>query len=216
MEPIFYCSFLTKYLSKSSSSTKPPQKHLLCVFSQALSSFAKRSILNVWQCSENVCLDNCSVICKVTWYYVLHQTHSKFWHIQHSCFFRYIQAYLESQAYSKHWNIDQANSEPCHRTDYLSIIQPYSGTFKTLCNVCIYRNLVYSESWNIQSSSKIASWGILRPFKFTKIDIPCVTLEIQNLSIPGSDVSRVFFGRSFHKSSAGRRHHGWRWTGKFS
>ena len=28
--------------------------------------------------------------------------------------------------------------------------------------------------------------------KFTKIDINCVTLEIQNLSMPGSDVSRVF------------------------
>ena len=53
---------------------------------------AKRSILTVWQGCEYVCLGNCSVICTVTSCYVLHQTYSEFWHIQH-CFFRYILAY---------------------------------------------------------------------------------------------------------------------------
>ena len=44
----------------------------------------KHSILNVWQCSECFCLDNCSVIYTVTPYYVLHQTDSEFWRIQNS------------------------------------------------------------------------------------------------------------------------------------
>ena len=45
-------------------------------------SFAKRSVLNVWLYPEHGCLDNCSVICKVTLCYVLHQTQSEFWYIQ--------------------------------------------------------------------------------------------------------------------------------------
>ena len=34
----------------------------------------KCSILNVWQCSEYICLDNCLVICTVILCYVLHET----------------------------------------------------------------------------------------------------------------------------------------------
>ena len=43
-----------------------------------------------------LCLDNCSVICAVTLCYVLHQTHSEFWHIQNSIYsyiLRQIQGY---------------------------------------------------------------------------------------------------------------------------
>ena len=50
--------------------------------------FAKRSTLNVWQCSEYVCLDNSSVICAVTLRYVLHQTRSEFWHSQNSIYYQ--------------------------------------------------------------------------------------------------------------------------------
>ena len=39
--------------------------------------FAKRSVLDICQCSEYVCLHNCSVIRTVTWRYELHQTHSE-------------------------------------------------------------------------------------------------------------------------------------------
>ena len=48
--------------------------------------------------SEYVCLDNCSVMCTVTLCYMLYQTHSEFWHIQHSvssgvCKFNHIHCY---------------------------------------------------------------------------------------------------------------------------
>ena len=68
-------------------------------------------------------------------------------------------AYLELEVYSK----------PCEtltrhiqipgtvKTVYSGIIQPYSGIFRTLCNVCICRNLAYLEFWNIQIPSIIAS-----------------------------------------------------------
>ena len=52
----------------------------------------KCSILNVWQCSEYVCLNNCSVVCTVNSCYVLDQTHSEFWHIQ-NCLFSNMQEY---------------------------------------------------------------------------------------------------------------------------
>ena len=54
-------------------------------------SFCKK-LLNFWQFSEYICLDNCSVICTLTLCYVLHQRHSEFWHIQ-NYLFRYMQAY---------------------------------------------------------------------------------------------------------------------------
>ena len=49
-----------------------------------------------------------------------------------------------------------------HIRAYWDIIQPYSGIFRTLCNACIFRNLVYSESCIIQYSSIIASWRTFR------------------------------------------------------
>ena len=48
-----------------------------------------------WIC---VYLDNCSVICTVTLLYVLHQTHSEFWHIQHTVF----------QVYARTWHIQSS------------------------------------------------------------------------------------------------------------
>ena len=53
-------------------------------------------ILHVWQRSEYVCLNNCSVICTVNLCYVLQEIHSEFSHIQYSVFSgerRHIQSY---------------------------------------------------------------------------------------------------------------------------
>ena len=41
----------------------------------------------------SLCLDNCSDTFTITLWYVLHQTPSEFWYIQH-CFFRYVPACL--------------------------------------------------------------------------------------------------------------------------
>ena len=101
--PLFL-GFLTKSLSKRPSSlnlTSPlyPEKFLVEHLNSDIIPFTNYFVLNVWQCSEYVCLYNCSVICTVTLWYILHQTHSEFWHIQLSVFqvyagiFKYIQHY---------------------------------------------------------------------------------------------------------------------------
>ena len=77
--------------------------------------------------------------------------------------------------YSEPWYLEpKTYSKPCEtltrhiqttaivRPVYSSIIQPYPGIFRTLCNVCICRNLAYLESWNIHNPSIIASRRILR------------------------------------------------------
>ena len=78
---------------------------------------------------------NCSVICTVTLCSVLHQTHSEFWQIQHSCFFRYIHAH----AYPIIFRVIEAYSHIRH-------IQAYSGIFSTMCNPRIFATLPYSEA----------------------------------------------------------------------
>ena len=55
--PLFLV-FLTKFLSNCLILTN----FCLCTRTQVLFFLAKHSILNVWQSSEYVCLDNCSVI----------------------------------------------------------------------------------------------------------------------------------------------------------
>ena len=68
-----------------------------------------------------ICLDNCSVICTMTLCYALYQTHSEFWHIQHSVFSgicRHIQLY---SALLRH--IDAFHA-------YWHIIKAYSGLFR--------------------------------------------------------------------------------------
>ena len=65
------------------------------------------------------CLRNGSVLCTVTLYYALHQTLSKFWHIQNSGIVRHIQvlsAFL--------WHINA----------YWGIAKEYSRILRTLCN----------------------------------------------------------------------------------
>ena len=75
--------------------------------------FAKCSILNVWQCFEYVCFDNCSVNSTMTICYVLYQTRLEFWHIQHSVFSGICQ-----QALLRHTHA------------YWDIIKTYSGLFR--------------------------------------------------------------------------------------
>ena len=115
--PLFL-GFLTKSLSKRPSSlnlTSPlyPEKFLVEHLHSDIIPFTNHFVLNVWQCSEYVCLYNCSVICTVTLWYILHQTHSEFWHIKHSVFssicwhiqpysvlLRHIHAYWDITTYS--------------------------------------------------------------------------------------------------------------------
>ena len=100
--------------------------------------FAKCSILNVWQCSECVCLGNCSIICTVNLCYVQCQTHSEFSHIQHSAFSGIcwnIQSYFALLRHiHAYWDIIKAYSAPCVILAYLFTTLPYSGLFKTLWN----------------------------------------------------------------------------------
>ena len=105
--PLFLL-FLTKWLLKCSSSTKPlpplPWKISGCTSPLMHYSFCKTlrlKCLTVFWIS--LCLDNCSLICTVTICYVLHQTHWEFWHIQ-NCWFRGggLQVYiLVSEIFSK-------------------------------------------------------------------------------------------------------------------
>ena len=76
----------------------------------------------------HLCLDNCSIFCTVTLCYVLHQTHSQFWHIQNRFFFRCLQEYSSifstiksySHIFSRHIQaysapcVTLAYSKPCH------------------------------------------------------------------------------------------------------
>ena len=77
--------------------------------------FTKRSILNVWQCSEYFCLNNCSVIWAVTLCYVLHQP-------SHMMSLSIIKT---GGVFKTLWNVDQTYLEPCHRALF-SHLQAYS------------------------------------------------------------------------------------------
>ena len=145
MGPLFLV-FLTKPLSKCPSSTNlpptSPEKFLVehlhsgIIFCKTLHL---KCLTVFW---IPLCLYNCSVMlsnldnCLVTLYYVLHRTHSEFWHIQHSVFlvcvgiFNYIQ---------HHWGIFT------HIETLLRHIQAYSDIFSTLYNHLIFTTTPYSE-----------------------------------------------------------------------
>ena len=158
-----------------------------------------------WRC---LCLDNCSIICAVTLCFILHQTHSEYWHIQNSIYsgiFRHLQgysallrqctnihsltifwslAYLEQEAYSKSilWNFNQAYSELCHnQNDHDSLFRHYSAIFRHM--PCV--TLIYAETWHIWNPGLFRTFPWLRPEAyqnpviFTKIGKHSVTLEIQ-------------------------------------
>ena len=135
-EPLFLV-FLMKSLRKCPSSTNLPLlpwKFSGCVPALGHYSFCKtvhlKCLTVLW---IRICYDNCSVICTVTLYYVLHQTHLKFWHIQDSVFsgsYEHIQSYSALLRHTHaHWNI----------------ILAYSCLFRNLCNPRIFTTLSYSE-----------------------------------------------------------------------
>ena len=53
-------------------------------------------------------------------------------------------------------------------TVYSGIIQPYSVIFRTLSNIYIWRNLAYSESWNIQNPSITVAQCIFRTLPYLR------------------------------------------------
>ena len=138
-----------------------------------------------------LCLDNCTATCRVILCYVLHQRHSElsYWEL---CLFRYLQAYssklgiikansglfrhvkhpvihrvlayLEPEAYSKHCStlIRHSENPAIARTVCSGITHPYSGIFRTLCNVFMCRYLAHLKSWNIQNPFITASQRLLR------------------------------------------------------
>ena len=145
---MFHCgaSFLVFVLKSFTKCLPPrhlpcPEKFLVARLHSDITLFAKRPISNNWHCSEYMCLDNCSVVCTAILCYVLHQTHSEFWHIQRY-FFRCMPAYLFNHT-QRYWGI------LTHIDTLLRHIQACSDKFTTLCNPRIFTNLSYSEPWDI-------------------------------------------------------------------
>ena len=144
-----------------------------------------------WIC---LCLDNCSVICKVTLCYinlVLHQTHSEFWYIQ-NYLFRYIQGYA-------------ALLRDIHA--YWAIVKPYSGLFRHIQHHCIFTTIFWAlaylgpESYSksceilirhIQNPATVATVitvysGIIQPYSEHCIMLTYAEIwHIQNPGIFGS------------------------------
>ena len=131
--------FLTKSILKCPSSTTLlppcPEKILVAHLHSGIILFCKmlhcKCLTLFWTC---VNLSNCSVICTVTCY-VLHQTHSEFWHIQLSVFFRY----MHTHTYSIIFRVVEPYSHIRH-------IQAYSGIYSTMCNARIFTTLPYFEA----------------------------------------------------------------------
>ena len=100
--------FLIKSLSKCPSSTnlsaRPPypKKFLVAQIYSGIILFTKRSILNIWQCSEYVCLGNCLVICTVTLL------------LSQPCHILSSNMLKTGNLLKTLWKVDQAYSETCH------------------------------------------------------------------------------------------------------
>ena len=117
-----------------------PEKFLIPHLHQRITYFAKKFHFKcLTMFSIRLCLDNCSLICTVTFCYILHRTHSEFYHIQHSalsglCW--HIQSYSallrHTQGYSAPYET-LAYSQPCHILS--TSIFKTGGLFKILRNV---------------------------------------------------------------------------------
>ena len=110
-----------------------PEKYLVARLHSGIILSAKGSILNVWQCSEYVCLSQCSVICTVTLCNVLHQTRSEFWNIRKSIYS------------GTCWHIKPPHSRLFTIFGIFRLIQSHSPPCVTLA----IHNLPYSEPWDI-------------------------------------------------------------------
>ena len=136
------------------------KKFWLRACTQALFFFFKTLHLKCLTISEYACLYNCSVICAVTLCYphiVTILPFSESWH-------------LVLEAYSKPCETmtRQIQNPARLRTVYPSLIQLYSGIFRTLRNTCICRNLGDSESWDIQRTFITASRRKLRTLSYLR------------------------------------------------
>ena len=124
--------FSTKFLSNCPSSTKLPLALNIYGCTPALRHYSFCKKLH-HKCLEvfliHLCLDNCSVICKVTY--------SEFRHIQNSV---YSDIFTHSPAYLALLGNIHA---------YWGVIKGYSALFNTLCNPHICTTLPYSELWYI-------------------------------------------------------------------
>ena len=158
--------------------------------------FAEHPILNVWLCFENVCLDNCSVICTET----LCTASDTFRILGYSelCIFSFMPAYLIKfrviKAYSAYWGIIKAYSAPCVALAYSQPCHILSlspgmirtgGLFKILWNVnqayskpyhgVLFSHIqVYSECLHVQKP------GILGILEYSEFFHNCIPTHIQN------------------------------------
>ena len=134
----FFLVFLTKCLWNYPSCKKNlpcPEKFMFACMHSGIITFAKRFILNVWQCFEYVSVSiaflcllsilNSNLMC-----YVLLQKHSEFWHIPNPVYSGIC------------WHIQAFSALLRH-------IRAYSGIFITLCNPCVFTTLPYSEPRHI-------------------------------------------------------------------
>ena len=154
--PSFGSNFHSKYSFKSILEENLQNVSLLGHFSWCS---AKRWILNVWQFSEYI--DNRSVIFTLFVCYVLHPTHSNFWHIQYSVFQvyantsnhiqRYWGMFMHTGTLLSHTQalltpcVTFAYSQPCHVQIYPSIFRT-GGLIQTLWNA----GQAYPEPCHIQ------------------------------------------------------------------
>ena len=78
-------------------------------------------------------------------------------------------AYLEREAYSKLCETLTRHIQnlAIARTVCSDIIQPYSRSFRTLCNASIWKNLAYLESWNFQNPDIFKTRHIFRTLSKT-------------------------------------------------
>ena len=91
--------------------------------------------------------------------YVLHQTHSEFWHVQLIVFSGICQLIRSYSALLRHIHL---------YCDITRSIQAYWGIFSTLCNPCTFTTIPYSEPWHIRTR------GLLKPCE-------TLTRHIENL-----------------------------------
>ena len=117
-----------------------PEKCLAACLHPVTILFAKRSILNIRQCSEYACLNNCSVTCTVTlclWPYDL----------------------MSSSLYPEILSINVNSNIFRHIHVIFRHIQPHCSIFRTACNSCL---LVYSVLCHIQNLSILSNRDVFR------------------------------------------------------
>ena len=135
--------------------------------------FAKRSILNVWQSPEYVCVSNCSVYCTVTVWYVMHQAQNN-----STLCFSAICGHIQS-----YWALLR------HIHTYRDI-PAFSVIFSTLCKphifatLPLFRALACSE---FKTNLKAYSRGLFKTERWPKIfrrHYSAIFRHFQNLEQP--------------------------------